>query len=428
MKKIKLRRGVSLNLAATYIALFCVTSYALLEHVSISVAMFSLAKMPLMYLGGLCLLTQMKTIFRVLMRRNYFYLLLSLGFLCVLLMGTVLINRDAVIGSSPLTQTVRLILYLAEVFLVMLLLAENGKGQAALNFLFWYVMILVVISDVLMFTRAMTFRNGKFETYLVGTKFDVSYRHINLLVLWAIRSKRKVSSYRMSKPLVLLLAALIVISAIRVNCMTGILGGLGILLLLGVIDSPRRNRLLRFTSAWVLLAALIASVVFAFVAEAIVNIPLVEYMVEDVLARDTTITGRTEIYDMYVGNMEGRWLAGYGFGNGNDASVSLFGYENVQNGLLQWVLQVGVPTTAALVLVLMQVFRQIKRRNPKNMEKILPLAAMIYIYIILGTVETTFDMAFILWFAVIFMLVNEKKPLPAAETEEKGQKLRVRRA
>ena len=112
--------------------------------------------------------------------------------------------------------------------------------------------------------------------------------------------------------------------------------------------------------------------------------------------------------------MEGRMLWGFGFGNANDASVTMFGYENVQNGLLQWVLQVGVLTTVALVAVLLQVFRQIKRRNPTNMDKILPLVAMIYVYIILGTLETTFDMAFLMWFAMIFMLVTEKQaPAPS---------------
>lgn len=413
MKKIKLRTNITLNTVAIYIALFCVATYALMEHVSTTISAFSVVKMPLMYLGGLCLLTQTKMISRVLLRKNYFYMLLSLGIMCALLLATVLFNRETTIGDSPVTHTLRLILYLVELFLVMILLAETNRSKAALNFLFWYVLVLVVANDVLMFTRIMTFRSGKFENYLVGTKFSVSYRHLNLLTLWAIRANTGLIGWkrRASKVFTVVATAYIVLVAVRVDCMTGILGGLALMVLLGVMNSPRRNKLLRFTSPWMLLAALVLSVVFAFIAEGVMEIPAVKYVVEEILSRDTTITGRTNIYDMYIANMEGRWLVGYGFGNGNDAAVTLFGYENVQNGLLQWVLQVGVLTTVSLVAVLLQVFRQIKRRNPKNMDRILPMVAMIYVYIILGTIETTFDMAFLLWFAMIFMLVNEKQKL-----------------
>lgn len=428
MKKIKLHTNITLNTIVIYIALFCVATYALMEHVSTTISEFSMVKMPLMYVGGLCLLTQIRTFSRVFMRKNYFFMMLSLALLSLLLMVTVFLNQDTTIGDSPMTQTVRLILYLLELFLVMILLAETGRGAAALNFLFWYVLVLVVANDVLMFTRMLTFKSGKYEIYLVGTKFAVSYRHMNLLVLWAICSKRSFLAHRFSKVIILLSTAYIVLTAIRVDCMTGILGGIGLMVLLGVMDSSKRNRLLRFTSPVVLLLVLIASVVFVFIAEAIMEIPAVEYVVEEVLGRDTTITGRTNIYEMYIANMEGGWLAGFGYGNGNDAAVTLFGYENVQNGLLQWVLQVGIPATAALVIVLLQVFKQIKRNNPKNMGKILPLVAMIYMYIILGTIETTFDMAFLLWFALVFMLVNEKKKPLAPDTMQQGEHLSERLA
>ena len=409
MKKLRLRTRISLNTVAIWTAFVCVMIYAMMEHVSTTISVFSMVKMPLMYLGGFCLLTQTKQISRLLWKRNYFRVLAWLAFFCLMLGLTILFSNSS-FGHSPLTQTVRLILYLLELFLTMMLLAESGRSKAALNVLFWFVLVLVIVSDALMFTRVLTFRSGKFENYLVGTKFAVSYRHMNLLVLWAIRSKRKLRSYRFSKLLIFALTAYIVLTAIRVDCMTGILGGLGLLALLLMMDSPRRNKLMRFTSPNVLVLTMIASVVFVLVVESIMALPVVRYVVEEILGRDATITGRTDIYRLYLNNMQDSWLWGYGFGNGNYAAVSLFKYENVQNGLLQWVLQVGVPTTVVLVLVLQEVFRQIKSRNRRNMDKILPLVAMIYLYIILSTVETTFDMGFIFWFALVFMLVNEKDP------------------
>lgn len=424
MKKIKLSTHITLNTMAIYIALFCVATYALMEHVSTTIHVFAVVKMPLMYLGGLCLLTQIKMISRVLLRKNYFYLLLTVGIMCVLLLVTMLFNRNTGIDNTVMTKTVRLVLYLIELFLTMILLAETRRGKAALNFLFWYVLVMVVVNDVIMFARIMTFYSGRFEKYVLGTKFSVSYRHLNLLTLWAIRSNNGLFGWKKlaSRLFTVAATAYIVMVALRVDCMTGILGGLALMVLLGVMNSPRRNRFLRFTSSGMLLAALVFSVVFVFVVEGIMEIPGVKYVVEDVLSRDTTITGRTNIYSQYIARMEGRWLMGYGFGY--DVAESLFGYENVQNGLLQWVLQVGVPATVAMVAVLLTVFRQIKRRNPKNMDKILPMTAMIYVYIILGTIETTFDMAFLMWFALIFMLVNEKQTLDGSAAPAHGMAVR----
>ncbi len=409
MKLFRLRRSFSLNAVFIYIALFCVSTYALLEHTSITISAFSAVKLPLMYVGFFCLVTQIRTIFRCLLKKNYFYMLLTLALFCGLLIVSMFFNRNTMIGVSPLRHTIRLLLYLVEVFLLMIVLAETGRGDSALKFLFWYMLLITVINDGMLLSRVITFGSGKYENYLVGTKFSVSYIHMNLLTLWMIRGKWNGRGKWWGKLLILAMDAYIVMLAIRVNCMTGIMGCLTLVVLFTLLNSPKRNQLLKFSSPKMLMLVLLLSVIFAFVADRIVHIPLVEYVVEDILGRDTTITGRTNIYHMYIQNMDERWLTGFGYGNGNEAAVTLFGYENVQNALLQWTLQVGIPATLGLVAVMYQVFRQINRKNSKNMEKILPLAALIYTYIILGTVETTFNMAFILWFALIFMLVNEKK-------------------
>jgi len=299
-----------------------------------------------------------------------------------------------------------------EVFVLTLVLAETGRGSAALTFLFWYVLGIVIVNDALLWTRAVSFGASRFERFLVGNKFSVSYIHMNLLALGVIRGKWNLRKNLWGKLLILLAAFYLVLLSIRVDCMTGIIGCVVLVVLLYLLNSPRRKRMMWLTTPQMLVLALAASVIFVFVVDGILQLPFVEYLVEDVLNRDITITGRTNIYGMYTRIMADRIWTGVGYGNGNSAAVALFGYANVQNALLQWVLQVGIPATIGLVLVIAQVFSQISRKNPQNMDKILPLVALIYVYIILGTVETTFNMAFILWFALIFMLVNEKKKVP----------------
>ena len=187
--------------------------------------------------------------------------------------------------------------------------------------------------------------------------------------------------------------------------------------LFGLVESPKRKKLIRFTSANLLMLVLGASVLFVVVAETLMEMPLVQFVVENVFERDATLTGRTKIFKMFFEVIEGNWLDGYGYGNGNIVTTTLMGYANVQNALLQWVLQVGIMGTAGLVVVMYTVFRQIQRKRLRNMDMILPLVALIYMYIFLGSVETTFNMAFILWFGLIFMMVNERQPqLPVSET------------
>ena len=408
MKLIKLKRRISLDDVFLFVALLCVSTFALLEHTSNSIPLFSYLKMPMMYLGAICLLPQIKIIFNNLNKRRYIGVVLALLLLIVLLIYSMIANRNPIYGESPLKDTVRLVLFLLELFLLMIVLAERGKAKSTVRFLFWYVLIIVAVNDFLLFTRLITFRAGRFETYLVGTKFSVAYLHMYLLTLWVMNSNRSIRTYRKAIWKVLLAAVYIVGVSARVDCMTGVIGCLVLVVLFVVSDSPNIKRILHFTSPWMLLLFLIGSVVFVFAADAIMSVPTIRYLVEDVFGRDVTLTGRTNIYDQYVSRMPGHWLAGYGYGNGNITAVTVFGYENVQNALLQWVLQVGVPATCALVGMMLMVFKRISLKDEKRLLRVLPLVTLIYMFVVLGMVETSFNMAFIMWFAMIFMLVNEK--------------------
>lgn len=420
MKRLRMPKSFTLNGLIIFVALFCVSMFAFLEHMSISISAFSSMKQPLLYLTFACLVTQIKPMFRNLLKKNKFYIIAVLAVFCVLLVVSMFANWHTEYGDSPFRATFRLLLYLVEVFLLMIVIAETGRGQTALLFLFWFLLAVTVINDLFMFTGIVSFKVGRYESYLVGTKFSVSYLHTNLLAMWVLN--RRLDPER--KPLrwwvVALAAVFVALVAIRVNCMTGVLGSILLVVLFRMMDGSKKNKrpVIRFTSPWVLLAALVLSVAAAFAAEAILQIPVVRYIVEDVLDRSANLTGRTNIYEMYFTNLEGHWLTGYGYGNGNEVSVSLFGYENVQNGMLQWVLQVGVPAAIAMVALMMVVFRLANRCLPEKRARFMPLVALVYMYIILGTIETTYNMAFIFWFALIFMIANERLKQPPQPTME----------
>ena len=407
--KIKLKRhlGFSFKDLWMYIAMFCVISFALLEDASISVPLVSLVKTPMLYMGAACLLLQSFYFAKRLKKKRYFYIFAAILLLVGMLLVAAGCNEKPKLGDPPMKDTVRLVLYLLELFLLMIWVAETGESKKLLNFVFYYTFVLLVLTDLLLFTRIITFSNGRFETFLIGSKFTVAYYHMNLMVLWYVRNRDRLRSDKKARRVIYIGMPIAFLAAIRVDCISGVLGCLVLFVLLIIIDRPIQKKLLKLSSHWMLLLAMVISVVFPFIAKTILDLPIVTFILENILGRDNKLTGRLNIFQAYGREMQDHWLWGYGYGNGNIVSVTLFGYENSQNALLHWALQIGIPTTVCLVLVMLMIFRQLSKTSHKS--RCMPFVALIYMYVILGMIETTFSMSYLLWFGAIFMLANEKK-------------------
>ena len=403
-------RKFTLDTLLINIAMFCVFSYALFENADVTFSVVSSIKMPVLILGAISLILLLRGYIGKLFTKKYFKTFFLLSILILFLLGNAFINRNPIIGISPIKKTLRLLLYLIDLFVLSVVLAEKGLGKNAIQFLYRYILILVILNDFLMFSGVRTFASGRHEIYLIGNKFAVSYLHMSLFVFWILSSEKMVTSYRYSLYKVILAASFYLAVSLRVNCMTGVIGCLMLVAVFILIESPNKGKVLRFTSPWMLLMFMAGSVVFAFIAEMILSIPIVSYLVNGVLGRDISLTGRTEIYALYTMTIPKHWLTGYGFGNAYDVTSTLFDFDNVQNALLQWIIQVGVLTTAMLVCFLVNIFSDATRKKAQRLPSVLALVALVYTYVILGSVETTFNMSFILWFGMIFMLANEKTP------------------
>lgn len=410
--KLKFQKRFSLNRFFMILAMFCVTSYALLEHVSISVPLFSFVKMPLMYVGGVCLLSQANMLVKTFMKKKYFYVWLAVLALCVSLVISMVANRNPRIGTFPLRNTIRMVLFLVELVSLMIWLAEEGMGRFFLRFLFHYTLILVILTDALLLTGLVRFDDGRFETYLVGTKFIVSYMHMDLLALWIARRVGDTSYKKIPKMVLIFVTLLLVLISLRVECITGLLGCIILFVCLMVVDLRNVRWLKILTSPVMLMAALLLNLIFPLIARAIVAIPVVEYLIVEVFHRSLTLTGRTNIFNLFGSQMEGHWLFGYGAGNANAAAVALFGYANAQNSILQWILQSGIVSTVILAVWMMLVFFRIHDSN--RLRRCLPMIMLVYVYILLGMVEITFSMSFLLWVSVLFLQAGEsEKRLPS---------------
>ena len=398
------------------IALFCVASFALLEHVSISIPLFSLVKMPLLLTGALCLVSRVKLLLENITKKRYFYILATLMLFCISLMIVAFVNRSTFVGSDPVRRTVRLVLFLVELFWLMIWTAETGRTKQVMDFLFWYVLIIVIATDLLLFTKAITFYSGRHENYLVGTKFVVSYLHMDLLTLWFVRNNMQLHREGKSKSFIFWGSLFILAVSIRVNCMTGVIGCIALFICFVLINTPVVKKVFQFRSPVLLVVFMLVCVTFPIVAGRLLSIPIVKDFVIDIFGRDETLTGRLGIYETFGEKMAGYWLQGYGYENATTSEM-LFRCANTQNALLQWILEVGVPTTGLFVSVILLVFKQLWKETEQN--RILPMVVLVYVYVVLGMVETTFNMRFIMWIALIFMHVNSKEP--DVETEEEQE-------
>lgn len=405
--RLKINRRFSLERLLLYIAVICVSSFALLEHVTIAIPLFSVVKLPLLYVAGICILSQTNLLLRTFMKKKNFYIWLLLFGLCLALVLSAYSNRNTNIGTFPMLATFRAIFFMVDLLALMIWVSEKGYGSQVINFLFYYVLLLVIVTDVLLFTDIVKFSDGRHKVYLVGTKFTVSYMHMNLLTLWVMKTGRSVHIRQLPKIGLFLAAIFLVAISLRVECITGLIGCVLLFLcLFGMNPRGKSNLIDRMASPVLLLLALAAGMVFPFVSKLVISIPAVNYVIVEILGRSESLTGRTNIFEIFGTKMAERWAFGFGFGNGNAAAMELFGYANAQNAMHQWILQGGVVSAVMLALFMMAIFGQLRKSG--NRKKAMPLVVLIYVYIILGFAETTFSMSFLMWVAMIYMIVNEK--------------------
>ena len=386
------------------LAMFCVYTFSLLEHMSISIPAFSGYKNPLLYIAGCCILLNCVPLLNLLKKKKYFYVFSALAVFTLFFVASFAFSKT---GESGVVQrsTIRLLIYLLDLFFLMMWAAEKKRSQYAIKFLFYYLLFITIVNDFLLFTQIIIFGTGRHPYYLVGTKFNVAYFHINLLTIWFMYKKQKLLSDRKARKIMFYGFFLVLYLSIYVDCMTGIFGGILILIMFALIHTDSTKQLIHLNSPLMFVLALVGSALFPFLAETMVSIPVVTDFLQNVLNRSANMTGRLDIYTSFVLRMKGHWLWGYGFGNANTVSTELFGYANVQNGLLQWVLQIGVLGTIALVILMLTILRGVNKYGAAK--KCLPLVILIYLYIFLGMIEITFDMSFLLWFAFLFLFSTE---------------------
>lgn len=322
-----------------------------------------------------------------------FFSILFIAYISLVCISTYINRNNHTITNSTMSCIAYVIMLIFLYFGYDSILDENFIYN--MNVLLFFIGMSCVINDILFFPHITEARIS--QNYLFSGKFAVAYMHLEWIAFYIFKqSINKIRSPRY-KINVTLLSLYSLIICILVDCTTGIVG----LILLIVIIFLISNKVVLNPFVW--LISLISSYSFVIFYDKILSIGWIRYIIVDCLHRSITLTGRTFIYDQLPKILEGHYLWGYGFGSDYE-TWQIWGYRiaNSQNAIVHLIIEQG--TISVIVLIILCLFVLICAVHDK---KIIPIVAMIYVLTFLGTVEITFTLNFVSLFLFVF-LVSKK--------------------
>lgn len=121
------------------------------------------------------------------------------------------------------------------------------------------------------------------------------------------------------------------------------------------------------------------------------DISFVQYLIEDILHEDLTLTGRTVIYAKMLDLIEEQPWFGYGNGTASFFTWYYMSMPNTQNGLLNDYIDWGMVGVSFFVFLFYFVVKYIGCNiSHKN-----PFLCLLYTYIVLSSIEITLGLSFL---------------------------------
>ncbi|MCU7204085.1 O-antigen ligase family protein [Turicibacter sp. TA25] len=289
-----------------------------------------------------------------------------------------------------------------ELFFILSYITEKIDYLFIIKILYKLALIYIILTDLLIFINPHYFmKNG--EYYLVGNKFSVGYLHLQLIVLFFMYTNLN-KKFKFSRYLIgILYILLTIIIAIKVDCMTTIIGLFILLLFLFFI--PRKIT----TKPDVFLLILLVSNLALLSYDRILNIPSIQYFITQILNRDISLTGRTVIYDNIPKLMQGKVLLGYGYGSSYETWMKYINLPNSQNALIDIIIEQGLFAVIFLLIIIYFVIKRINLKDKNIIHIYYPALVMLYVYSILGAVEITINISYIFWLSLIYSSCSMQK-------------------
>lgn len=329
---------------------------------------------------------------KILSRNTYRGLNVGIAFFCIATLIVSYINRNDYTDRNPFLAAIVFTAALVEFVLTVEIFCQREEMRNLIKVFYRMTLLVVIATDFLILFTTIHLQYGG-DVFLVGTKFQVVYMHFYLISFFIADKNVRLRTVRessLNNAILVLFFIMTMTMSIELGAATGIVGTVALLMFLWLNE----KNIGFFLNGKIFFVALMASLLFVVFVEMILSNSVVTYIITQLLGKDVTLTFRTVIYSMLPNIMKGRWLWGFGYGTGYEVLMK-HGIVDAQNGVFEWIQQIGILGTMLLVMWLC-----IAMKRPKNDYKIYhsdvrSLTALIYVFVLLGTVEITFSSDFL---------------------------------
>lgn len=316
-------------------------------------------------------------------KENIFLILLALS----MFVSTYFFNTNNYSFLNGLRYSLQ---FFALVFVTNSLIKTDGLKETVKNY-FLISLLFVIVMDITVLI-GLDFDKTYYQnlvSYLFGNKFMLLYLHLQTFALMAfygnLNNNKKDYWY-------VLYAIIGLLMCVRVNCVTGVVGIIVFSLMLFIpFNDKIKKALSKPISIFIML--LIVEILL-FISRTLYNTSIGQYIV-DLLNKGNSLNGRFIIYEILPHIMSSRFIFGYGY---NSSIIThILGYGNAQNGLLQYLLDLGIVGT---LLFLINLYKSV---NIEFESDNWPLYCALYAFIICSLFEVCFKFNF---FIILCMLFN----------------------
>ncbi len=236
--------------------------------------------------------------------------------------------------------------------------------------------------------------------YWAGNKFSTSYLFIMLAALYWVKFYKEGVKRTFFLTVYIGLTGLAFYVSRILSCSTALV--VSIILLIFPFLPLFAKRLLQHAKTAVI--TILATTMILLGLETILLIPQVQHIVVNMLGESLSLTGRMAIYRNLSRIVSGgQWL---GFGYGNTRVISINGYGNAQNGLMQIVVDFGLIGCIVFLWTVYKCFGE------ETHEKYQGLYALAYAMIAAAIVEVSFNFEFFFAIFAIYAVSHQKDKIP----------------
>lgn len=275
-------------------------------------------------------------------------------------------------------------------------LSDKFGTYQTLDSFFWLLFVASAVNDVTVLASSVHEADTE---YLLGNKFILGYTHMLLIGLYSVLLEKRTGYLRYNWGLFWFIVLESAVVILRADCMTCILG-LVVVVMLSILMSKASAK--RFSSGIVCVVALICLNLLFFGTGMMLENQFAKYLIQDILGRSLTLTGRTQIYEALSEIIHASPYFGWGYGS--SVVREYVGYGNAQNGIMELLVTYGIMGLGSFLLALLYL---LPGRQTLNCGGAKGLVAVLYGMFFVSLVEISFGIVFYLILALVSVALRD---------------------